>query len=71
MGIHWLEYVLGIDGKVGWNIFLSVTICHLAYFGTVAPKYGVFCVFRQICSLKALTTDEVTAKKLAGLSQYL
>jgi hypothetical protein len=30
----------------------------------VAPKYGVFCVFKQISSLKALTTYAVTAKDL-------
>jgi hypothetical protein len=40
IGIHWLEYVIGIVGKVEWNTFiLSVTIRHLAYFGTAAPKY--------------------------------
>jgi hypothetical protein len=63
MGMHWLEYVIGIVGKVEWNTFiLSVTISHLAYFGTAAPKYRVFYVFKQIFSLKALTTDAMTAK---------
>jgi hypothetical protein len=51
MGIQWLEYVIGIVGKVARNTsVLSVTTSHLAYFGTAAPKYGVFCVFKQTCS---------------------
>jgi hypothetical protein len=63
MGMHWLECVIGIAAKVEWNTFvLSVTISHLACFGKAAPKYGVFCVFRQISSLNALITDAVTAK---------
>jgi hypothetical protein len=42
MGIHWLEYVIGIAVKVEWNTFvLAVTISHLTYFGTAAPKYGL------------------------------
>jgi hypothetical protein len=62
MGIHWLENITGIIGKVEWNTFvLSVMISHLAYSGTAAPKYRVVCVFRQISSLKALITDAVTA----------
>jgi hypothetical protein len=63
MGIHWLEYVIGVAGKVEWNTFvLSVVISFLAYFGTVAPKYGIFCVLKQVPSLKALTTNAVSAK---------
>jgi hypothetical protein len=35
MGMHWLECVIAIDGKVEWNTFvLSVTINHFAYFET-------------------------------------
>jgi hypothetical protein len=41
---------------------LSVTISHLVYFGIEAQKYGIFCVFRQMSSLNALTMDVVTAK---------
>jgi hypothetical protein len=49
MGMHWLECVIGIVGKVEWNTFvLSVTISHWAYFGTASPKYAAFCVFNQI-----------------------
>jgi hypothetical protein len=63
MGMYWLEYVIGIAGKFEWNTFvLYVTLSHLEYLGTVAPKYGVLCVFKQISSLKALTTEAVTAK---------
>jgi hypothetical protein len=66
MVMHWLEYLTEIAGKVEWNTFvLSVTISHLEYFGTAAPKYGVFCVFKQVSSLRALTTDAATAKLLA------
>jgi hypothetical protein len=62
MGIHWHDCVIRNVRKVEWNTFvLSVTISHLAYFGTATPKYGVFCVFNQLSSLKALTTDVVTA----------
>jgi hypothetical protein len=61
--MHWLEYVIGIVGQVEWNTFvLSVTISYLAYFGTAAPKYGVCCIFIQMSSLKAITTDAVFAK---------
>jgi hypothetical protein len=49
MRMYWLECITAIVGKVQWNTFvLSATINHLAYFGTAAPKYGVFCVFNQI-----------------------
>jgi hypothetical protein len=55
-----LALVIGIVVKVEWNTFvLSVVISHLAYFRTEAPKYRVFCVFKQISS--ALTTDVMTA----------
>jgi hypothetical protein len=55
--MHCQECVTGIVGKVEWNTFvLSVTISYLAYFGTAALKYGVFCVLRQISSLKACIT---------------
>jgi hypothetical protein len=48
MGMLWLEYVIAIIVNVEWNTFVeSVTIRYLAYFGTAAPKYGVFIVFRQ------------------------
>jgi hypothetical protein len=71
IGLHWLEYVIGIVVKVQWNTFVSsVTISRLAYFRTVAPKYEVFCVFKQISTLKALTTDAVTASYF-GLSVAL
>jgi hypothetical protein len=61
--MHWLECLNGIDGKDEFNTFLlSVTRSLLAYFGTAASKYGVFCVLKQIPSLKALATDVVTAK---------
>jgi hypothetical protein len=44
MGMHWLEYIIGIVGDIEWNtLVLSVTTSHLAYFGIAAP-YGVFCV---------------------------
>jgi hypothetical protein len=63
MGMRWLQYVIGISGKVELNTYvLSVMISHLAYFGTAAPKYEVFCFFKQMASLKALTTDALTAK---------
>jgi hypothetical protein len=46
--VHWLEYAIEIVGKVEWNTFgLSLTISYLANFGTVSPKYGVFCVLKQ------------------------
>jgi hypothetical protein len=61
--MHWLECVIGIVGKVEWNTFVvSVTIRYLAYFETAGPKYGVFCVLKQISSLKALTPDEMIAR---------
>jgi hypothetical protein len=54
MGMLWLEYLIGTVGKVELDTFvLSVTLSHLAYFGTAAPKYGVFCVFRQVSYLKS------------------
>jgi hypothetical protein len=63
MAMHWLECVIAIAGKFDRNTSVeSVTIIHLAYFATAATKYGVSCVFRQISSLRALPTDEVTAK---------
>jgi hypothetical protein len=47
--MRWLECVIVIVGNVEWNTsVLSVTISHLPYFVTAAPKYGVFCVFNQI-----------------------
>jgi hypothetical protein len=47
MEMQWLECVIAIVGNMEWNTFvLSVTINHLAYFGTAAAKYGVFCVLR-------------------------
>jgi hypothetical protein len=62
MGMHWLECVIAIVGKVQWNTFvLSVTISHVAYFGTAALKYRVFCILNQIY-LKALTTDVMATK---------
>jgi hypothetical protein len=54
MGMHWLEYIIGIAGNVAWNTFVfSVTITHLAYFRTAAPKYGVLCVFEISIYLKS------------------
>jgi hypothetical protein len=43
---------------------VSIRICYLPYFGVAAPKYGVVCVFRQISTVTALSTDTVTAKLL-------
>jgi hypothetical protein len=37
----------------------------LAYFGIGAPNYEVFCVFRQISSLKALSRDAVDRLSIA------
>jgi hypothetical protein len=63
MTLHLFEYVTGIVGKVEWDTFiLSVMVSHLASFGTVAPKDGVFYMFKQVSSLKALIIDVVTAK---------
>jgi hypothetical protein len=62
MRMHCLEYIIEIVGKVEWNTFvLSVMISRLVYLGRAAPKYEAFCIFKQISSLKVLTTDAVTA----------
>jgi hypothetical protein len=56
MGMHWLEYVIGVVGKFEGNTFvLSVTISHLSYFGTATPKEGVLFVSKQVSSLKHST----------------
>jgi hypothetical protein len=62
---HCLKYVSVIVVKVQWNTFVeSVTISYLPYFGTEAPKYGAYCVFRYISSVTPLATDVVIAKLL-------
>jgi hypothetical protein len=72
MGVYWLEYVIGIVRKVEWNAFvLSVTINHLAYFDTTAPKYGVFCTFKQMPSLSTVTTHAVNVKLLDFQLHYI
>jgi hypothetical protein len=59
------SYIIGIVGKVDWNTFVeSVTISYLACVGTVAPNYGVVCIFRQISSVTALATDVMTDRLL-------
>jgi hypothetical protein len=64
MVMHWLKYVIGIVGKGKWNTFLFV--CKDKSLDTIwnssSSKVWSFCVFKQIFSLKALTTDVVTAQ---------
>jgi hypothetical protein len=59
-GMHWLGYIIGIEGKVERNTFdVSVMVSYLAYFGTATRNYGIF---RKISSVTALATNAVTAK---------
>jgi hypothetical protein len=71
MGMDWLVYVIGIVGKRKCNTCVeSVTISYLPYFGTAAPKHGVFFVFSLISSVTKLAIDTVTAKLLFDYQLY-
>jgi hypothetical protein len=48
MGMHWLRYDIGMDGKVGRNTFvLTEQVNYLAYVETNTLKYRVFCILKE------------------------
>jgi hypothetical protein len=48
MGMHLLQYDIGIVGKVGKNAFVATEqVNYLEYAETNSPKYRVFCVLTR------------------------
>jgi hypothetical protein len=67
MGMHWLECVIGIVGKVEWNTFVSSVTMSRGIFWNSGSKLRSFLCFQPSIYLKALTTNALT-DKLFGLS---